>query len=77
MIGVTILETLGLFVGAPLAIYGLIAVLSLLPGRAKRHPRYRPGQSWDFAPQWWAGDTPVALDAGVSGTAKGGARGSW
>ena len=77
MIGVTILQTLALFVVAPAAIYGLIAAFSLIPGRAKSHPRYRPGQSWDFAPQWWAGDTPVALDAAAAGSDKGGARGSW
>ena len=44
MITVTILETLAVFVGIPVLIYGLIAVLTLIPGRAKgRKPEYRPG----------------------------------
>ncbi len=35
----------------------------MVPGRPKR-PRYRPGQTWDYPPQWWAGDQPVVTAAG-------------
>jgi len=76
---VTIIQTLAVYVGIPLLIYGLIAVLTLVRGRAKFRPRYRPGQSWDYPPALWAGNEPVVVPpAGVLGsTARGGARGSW
>lgn len=75
---VNTLEVLAVFVGIPAAIYGLIAVLTLLPGRSKDRARYRPGEAWDHAPQWWAGDTPVQVpDDAATGTGRGGARGAW
>ena len=76
---VTIIQTLAVFVGIPLLIYGTIALLTLVRGRAKSRPRYRPGQSWDYPPALWAGTEPVVVPpAGVLGsTARGGARGSW
>lgn len=79
MVDVNTLEVLAVFVGIPAGIYGLIAVLTLLPGRSKDRARYRPGEAWDHSPQWWAGDTPVQVpdDADVTGTGRGGARGAW
>jgi hypothetical protein len=75
---VTILQTLAVFVGLPVLIYALIAVLTLIPGRGKRRPRYRPGQQWDYPPQWWAGDQPVVTAAtDAPGIIGGGARGTW
>ncbi len=80
MITVTILETLAVFVGIPALIYGLIAVLTLIPGRAKgRKTKYRPGSAWEYPAQWWAGDQPV-VSAGTSagaGASGGGAHGTW
>ena len=73
----TILETLAVFVGIPVLIYALIAVLTLLPGRAKKRPRYRPGQPWEYPAQWWAGDQPVVAAADAAGSNGGGARGTW
>lgn len=74
----TILETLAVFVGIPVLIYALIAVFTLLPGRAKRRPRYRPGQTWEYPAQWWSGDQPVVAAAGkASGMSGGGAHGTW
>ncbi len=73
----TILQTLGVFVGIPAVLYALISLLSQLPGRGRRHPRYRPGQSWDFAPQWWRGDTPIQRAEVLPGAEPGGARGQW
>lgn len=75
---VTILQTIGVFVGLPVLIYGTIFVLTMVPGRHKR-PRYRPGQSWDYPPQWWAGDQPVVASAGTENRLAqgGGAHGSW
>lgn len=74
----SILETLGVFVGIPLAIYLVIGLLVFLPGRHTRR-RYRPGEEWTYPPQLWAGDTPVQIPARdvLAGTTEGGARGSW
>jgi hypothetical protein len=76
---VSIFETLGIFVGIPLLIYGTIALLTVVRSRAKARPRYRPGQSWDYAPAFWAGNEPVVVPpTGVlGGTSRGGARGTW
>ena len=68
-----------LFVGAPLALFGLIAALVLLPG-AVRANRYRPAEGWAADPVWFAG--PVEPDASVAqaqrgDVVRGGASGSW
>ena len=75
---VTILQTIGVFVGIPVLIYGTIFVLTMVPGRHKR-PRYRPGQAWDYPPQWWAGDQPIVTAAGSESRLGqgGGAHGTW
>jgi hypothetical protein len=49
---VTVAETILVFVGVPLAIIALLALLIYLPGGRKR-PRYKPGQPWDHAPVWY------------------------
>ena len=74
-----ILETVAIFVGGPLVIYGGIALLTLVPARARKRAGYKAGQAWDYPPQWWAGTYPVApADPAliVTGT-EGGARGTW
>ena len=48
----TVVETLLVFVVAPLAIIGLLAALTLVPGARKR-PRYKPGQPWEHPPLWF------------------------
>jgi hypothetical protein len=58
---VSVLETIIVFVGMPAAIYGVVALLTLRD-RAKKSPRYRPGQDWEYAPVWWS-----ANPAGVAG----------
>ena len=81
-------ETLLVFALIPLAIYGVIALLTLWPKFA-RTPRYRPGQDWDYEPVWWTAN-PAGVGARVNHsapasatatqpvrTARGGARGSW
>jgi hypothetical protein len=50
---VTVAETLLVYVGIPLAVILVLALLTLVPGRKKR-PRYRPGQPWEHAPVWYA-----------------------
>jgi hypothetical protein len=85
---VTVAETLLVFVGAPLAVVVLLALLIFLPGGRKR-PRWKPGQPWDHEPVWYEphpGALPAAghgshhaLEAGAtpSGGPLGGARGTW
>ena len=72
---VTVVETLLVYVGAPLAVIVVLALLTLVPGRQKR-ARYRPGQPWEHAPVWYEphpeggshdaghGDGHAALGAG-------------
>ncbi|HEY8372308.1 MAG TPA: hypothetical protein VIL00_06150 [Pseudonocardiaceae bacterium] len=88
----TVVETTLVFAVIPLAICGVIALLTLWPKFA-RAPRYRPGQEWNYEPVWWTanpaglggstgGAQPVAGeentgDAAPVRTARGGARGSW
>ena len=48
----SVVETIIIFAVIPLAIILVFAVLTLLPGRAKK-ARYKPGQAWEYAPVWW------------------------
>jgi hypothetical protein len=87
---VNVAETILVFVGAPLAIFLVLALLTFLPGGRKR-PRYRPGQPWEHAPVWYephpqgpnehGGSTAhAALESGAPPVAAGplgGARGTW
>lgn len=80
---VNVVQTTLIYAGIPLAIYGVVALLTLRD-KVARHPRYRPGQPWDHPPVWWTanldgigtGATPAPAK-GSKRTAKGGARGSW
>ena len=46
-------ETVLVFVGAPLAIIVVLALLIFLPGARNKRPRYKPGQPWEHAPVWY------------------------
>ncbi|WNV76905.1 hypothetical protein [Geodermatophilus sp. DSM 44513] len=48
----TVVETLLVYAGAPLAVVLLLAVLTLIPGR-RRKLRYKPGQPWEHEPVWY------------------------
>jgi hypothetical protein len=85
---VTVVETILVFVGAPLLIILVMAALIFLPGGRKR-PRYKSGQPWEHAPIWYEPhpDGPgghgahAALEAGATHATTagplGGARGTW
>lgn len=84
---VTVAETILVFVGAPLAIIVVLALLIFVPGGRKR-ARYKSGQPWEHAPIWYEPhpDGPAghgshaALESGAatsSGGPLGGARGTW
>jgi hypothetical protein len=53
----TITETVLVFVGAPLAIAGVLALLVFGAG-GRRAPRYRPGRPFNFAPVWFLASPP-------------------
>jgi hypothetical protein len=83
---VSVVQTILVYAVIPLAIYGVVALLTLRDKFA-RHPRYRPGQSWDYPAVWWtanpagvgaqSGAVPTGGAKSSKRTAKGGARGSW
>jgi hypothetical protein len=61
---VSIVETVLVFVGVPVLVYGLVALLVVAPGRGHR-PRYRPGEAWDYEPVWYIPQArPGAAPAG-------------
>ncbi|NKQ56789.1 hypothetical protein HFP15_28350 [Amycolatopsis sp. K13G38] len=78
-----IVETILVFALIPAAIYAVVALVTLRSKFAAT-PRYRPGQPWEYPPMWWSGNPagvgahrPVSSGEAASGTAAGGARGSW
>lgn len=79
----SLVQTILVLGGIPLAIYAVVSVLTLRR-RPSRALRYRPGQDWDYPPVWWVANPagagnpqPVDASTGNARTAKGGARGSW
>lgn len=68
----TTLETVLVFVGAPLAVVAVVALLVYGLG-ARRTPRYRPGRSFEFQPVWFLASAPRAGDAVVNTAALEGA----
>ncbi len=86
----TVVETILVFAGIPLAIILLLALLIFVPGGRKR-VRYKSGQPWEHGPIWYEPhpDSPgishgshAALPAGSAGHSTtagplGGARGTW
>ena len=71
----TVAETLLVYAVIPLAIIALLVLLNLRG--ARRRPRYRPGQPWDYPPVWYephpdrsaSGDGHGRLEVGHSGHA--------
>lgn len=78
-----VVETVLIYVLIPAAIYGVIALLTLLP-KSTRVARYRSGQPWTYEPVWWSAAAAGAHRQQESApaaepvrTARGGARGNW
>jgi hypothetical protein len=63
---VNVAETILVFVGIPLALVVLLALMIFLPGGRKR-PRYKSGQPWNHAPVWYE-PHPEHSPAGGHGT---------
>ncbi len=82
--GVSVLETILVYVLIPAGIFLLIALLAARKGLTRR-TRYRPGDPWTYPPVWWSANPAGAelpevgahADATQSGSSRGGADGSW
>jgi hypothetical protein len=80
--GLTVTQTLGIFVGIPLLV--MLVIYALVYGlTGRRGPRYPAGQPWTAEPEVF-GDAPVAAsddapvaDGARTSQAEGGARGQW
>ncbi len=56
------LDTLLLFVGAPLLIVVVISLMVMAPSLTKG-ARFSPGQPWDAKPEWFGAPEVVAVEA--------------
>jgi hypothetical protein len=76
--GLSPIETLLLFVGAPALLFLVIALLVMAPSMA-RGPRYRPGLGWWAAPVWFNGpdDADRAVRHATPTTDGGGTSARW
>jgi hypothetical protein len=55
-----VIETVLIYGVIPLAVFLVLAAVTVLPGRGKEKTKYRPGQPWTAKPVWWEPhpDTP-------------------
>ena len=76
--GLTALQTLLIYVGAPALLFLVIALLVMAPSMA-RGPRYRPGLGWWAAPVWFNGpdDADAAVRHATPTTDGGGTSARW
>jgi hypothetical protein len=76
--GLTVLQTLLLFVGIPAGVFALVVVL-VTASSMSRGPRYRPGLGWWAAPVWFNGpdDADSAVRSAAATTGGGGASARW
>lgn len=58
----SVLETTVVFVLIPLAVAGVLAVLTL-GANGNRTPRYRPGLPFEFTPVWFLAAPPSSAEA--------------
>ncbi|ADD44272.1 hypothetical protein [Stackebrandtia nassauensis] len=61
----TILQTVLVFVGIPVAVYLILAGLVYRPGTGNAK-RYRPGREYDFAPIWFLARPEEVTVAGAA-----------
>ena len=76
--GLSVLQTVLIFVGIPAGLFVLIALLVSAPSIA-RGPRYRPGLGWWAAPVWFNGpdDADSAVRSAAATAGGGGASARW
>ena len=63
----SVIETVLIYGVIPLAVFLLLAALTLLPGRGKQRTKYRPGQPWTAAPIWYEPHPDATHGAGADG----------
>lgn len=75
----SVVEVIGVYVGIPVLVVGILAILTVGIHHRRGTVVYEPGQPWNEPDQFWAGDVPVAAapSADRVGTRIGGASGSW
>jgi len=49
----SVIETVLIYGVIPLAVFVVLAVVTLLPGRGRDRTTYRPGQPWTAQPVWY------------------------
>lgn len=75
-------QALLIYLGVPLAVAAVVALLTYLPSIA-RGPRYRPGRTWTANPVWFSGsDAPEealrqTTPEDIARTSRGGASARW
>jgi hypothetical protein len=76
--GLSVIETLLIFVGIPAAVFVAVVILVNATSTA-RGPRYRPGLGWWAAPIWFNGpdDADAAVRTATATTGGGGASARW
>jgi hypothetical protein len=76
--GLTVMETVLIYIGIPAALFAIIALLVWAPSLA-RGPRYRPGLSWAAEPVWFGGpaDAEAAVAAATPNRDGGGTSARW
>ena len=76
--GISNIAALLIYVGAPLLLFLVIALLVMAPSMA-RGPRYRPGLGWWAAPIWFNGpdDADAAVRTATATTDGGGTSARW
>lgn len=76
--GLSVVQTLLIFVGIPAGIFVAIVILVSAPSMA-RGPRYRPGLGWWAAPVWFNGpdDADTAVRTATATVGGGGASARW
>jgi hypothetical protein len=80
--GVTVVQTLLVFVGIPAGIVLLIFLATYGKSMVRQPNRYRPGRPWDFPPTWYAPHPDAVVNSTASAsstttTAVGGSSGEW
>jgi hypothetical protein len=74
---VNFFEGVLVFVGIPLIVVLVVALLTVVPNRAKLRPKYTPGSGWDYSDRFYTGDSPVEVPSHLTDSRLGGARGTW
>ena len=68
--GLSIIETLVVFAGIPLAVVAVVAGLVFAGGGRSNDRRYRPGRPFEFAPVWFLSAPEKADEVAVAARAE-------